>query len=210
MSDFEAQRLNQARQSDDEDGVITEIRFDKTDTCCCCTVYGGFYAYSSYYLLISILLLWILVAEIDNGADDQVFFLVATGVYAACRLTIAIMGFVLTNQLSNGPPIPSQFMINLWAGMVLWVPIIGNVIVMAFTVGLFVLLYAIGLNASDDENVDAILHVVGIVFFFYIALMLIPIIIDTSVAIAFYVQINKFIEKATRHKVYACALCKCC
>eukprot|EP01084_Bolivina_argentea_P141252 248231_1 len=192
--------------TDDED----EDKIGFEDKCCCCSVYGGFYIYSTYYLLVSIILIWIFVAQINNDVDHQGFFITATFLYALGRLIVSILGFVCTRQLSNRG-IPSECMIDFWSSLALWIPVVGNVIVMTISVGLFVIIYAVRLHVpGDDENIDAIIHLAGSTFFFYLLLIIVPFIIDTSIAIAFYLEIRGFIEKSRLYKLYACAPCVCC
>eukprot|EP01083_Nonionella_stella_P098411 276718_1 len=206
MSDdnIEAQRLN---QSDDEDydGNITEIRIGKDDTCCCCGIYRGFYAYSAWYIIVAIFLFSICAVDYYNNGGDVSFFVG----YGILRLVIGIIGINVTSKLSNND-MPTQSIVNLWAMMALWIPIIFNVITWSLIAGVWILFYAASLNVTEDESTKDVLNAAGVVFFVYIIFISIPIIVDTSIAISFYVKINKFIEKATKMKVMACFWCNCC
>eukprot|EP01084_Bolivina_argentea_P155576 271116_1 len=174
--------------SGDQINRTEQIRNDKDDTLCCKRY--NIYVYEG----------------------ETKWFPVALLLSAIFRFSAAIIGFYVTNKLSNRI-LPSQLLIDIWTIMLLWIPIIFNTIYIIFATVLF---YNYFHGQFTDPDIEIFFKVfigedsptafAGILAGF----VQIPAVIDMLLCVAFYMLVNQEIEKATKRQVYGCPCFKCC
>eukprot|EP01084_Bolivina_argentea_P155577 271118_1 len=200
--------------SGDQINRTEQIRNDKDDTLCCkrYNIFYVFYVFSVWYIIVSMLTIVVFWLTIDVYEGETKWFPVALLLSAIFRFSAAIIGFYVTNKLSNRI-LPSQLLIDIWTIMLLWIPIIFNTIYIIFATVLF---YNYFHGQFTDPDIEIFFKVfigedsptafAGILAGF----VQIPAVIDMLLCVAFYMLVNQEIEKATKRQVYGCPCFKCC